>query len=218
MKTLILILLFCTFLTSFSQDQKLWVGLNGSIAQKQFDRDKLIYEDELESSLTYGFSIQAQYFLTERLFTNIGLGIEYNNYELPYLFRAADSDDPWVPNKTNAKLNYLNVPIRLGYKISFSDKLSLMPNAGVNFDFLLNSSESTTYEDGHEEDSNVLLTDVTNTVYSVALDFAIDYTLSNRVRINLSPYVTKGLNNIDTEKSLTTPFSYGVKLGVLIGI
>lgn len=218
MKSSILIFLFCSFFTSFSQGQKLWIGLNGSISDKSFEYDKMIYEDELKSSLSYRLAIQSQYFLTEKFFVNTGLGIELNNYEIPSLLRPSDDSDYYVPLKTNTKILYLSIPITTGYKISLSEKLSFMPNIGVNIDFLLASSEKTTFGDGHEQETNIILTDLTNTVYSVAFDFPVDYALNPKIRTFIAPNITKGLNKIDNTKALNTTFSYGVKLGLIVGI
>ncbi len=125
--------------------------------------------------------------------------------------------------KTHSPLfyyDYLNVPIKIGYRIKTFDKLNISIESGVIFSKLISSKTPTTNFYIPEstllniEDKTPLRT---NFNYQWVLALKMNYKILNSVSISVAPEYTKYLNSIYKPSigvSSTKPYSMGIRFGI----
>ena len=203
---------------SFTFSQNLRIGLNADFSSKSMDIADNIINQDLKGSLTYGLTAKIGYVINEKFNIQTGIGYELNTFKLKYNFRFADAGDPLMPKESTSTLSYLNIPVQIGYNIPLSDKLTITPSFGMNFGFLIKNSEETTFEAGNTSETNLVFSDLNNTIYSLTFDLPFNYEISDKTSLVFTPFVAKALNKVDEVHSENTFFQYGGRVGVKIKI
>lgn len=116
--------------------------------------------------------------------------------------------------------DYLNVPIKIGYRIKTFKKLNISVESGLIFSKLLSSKTPTT--NFYIPESTLLNTEDktparTNFNYQWVLGLKMNYKILNSVSISVEPEFTKYLNSIykpAIDVSSTKPYSMGIRFGI----
>lgn len=116
--------------------------------------------------------------------------------------------------------DYLNVPIKIGYRIKTFEKLSISIESGVIFSKLLSSKTPTA--NFYIPESTLLSVEDktplrTNFNYQWVLGLKMNYKILNSVSISVEPEFTKYLNSIykpAIDVSSTKPYSMGIRFGI----
>ena len=116
--------------------------------------------------------------------------------------------------------DYLNVPIKIGYRIKTFEKLNISIESGVIFSKLI-SSKSPTANFYIPESTLLNMEDKTplrtNFNYQWVLGLKMNYKILNSVSISVVPEFTKYLNSIykpAVDVSSTKPYSMGIRFGI----
>mgnify|MGYP003686858367 CR=1 FL=1 len=95
----------------------------------------------------------------------------------------------------------------------------------MNFGVQINNSEETTFGSGNTSESNYTFNNLNSVVYSVTFDTPVNYQLSEKTSIHITPFIAKALNKIDKNQSDPHPldiqsdnsyFQFGGHIGFML--
>ena len=210
---ILVILLFSNF--SFGQKNKTSIGFFYSLDKYDFEFERstgLYHNYEINSSYSVGLNVKWNF--SERLFINGAIQYAERGYKLDYDFDIMEPGDPLIPRRTTIDLNYFGIPLFLGYDLYNGDKLKIAPSMGLVNEFLIKDKEKSTFEDSRESESEILHQDLNKYLISLQLNIAFEYHISDKIFLNLEPFLRTGFNAIDEEMVKSNTFSYGGILGI----
>lgn len=219
-KTIILTtLLLCSTIYSIGQGGKVSIGLVGSgeINNYYFNDDTFNSLYHFESNMGSTVGIVLNYRLIDKVYLKSGLSFNLQKYAAYYRFYTPTPIpiiDPALPHRTELNISQLKVPVMVGYELLNKGKFRFTPFAGIKIGFQFNEKETTIYQDGRKEKSEILNTNLNQTQIIVSLDLRIEYHIGEKTFIGLTPFIGKGLTKIDDEIMDSGQFSYGVFLGL----
>jgi hypothetical protein len=209
--------LLLTFIVN-GQDKKLSIGIVGSPDFYNYDFNNIsVYDHKYKTKINYSAGLRLQYSFTEKIGITTGVQYSTKGYILDYAWIVAAPNDPAIPEESNLKVNYLDVPLMISYNFIIRDKVSLFASSGIMTSFLINSKETSTMADGSNKETEflkVLYKQKLNTVLlAFELDLGLKYNLNEKLFLTLVPYFRYGFNKIDDDILKSTPASYGGLLG-----
>lgn len=209
--TLSIILLLSNF--SFGQENKISIGILGSL--DKFDLNpKASFNTNYEINPAYSFGLNLKYKFSERLFTKGAIQYSKRGYELDYEFNLMDPGDPNIPRETTIQLNYIGIPLFIGYNLYNGEKFKIAPSLGLVSELLINDNESSIFEDDSERESEILSQNLDKIIFSSQLNLSLDYHFSDIIFLSLEPYLRFGFNENENDFVKSNSISYGGILSI----
>lgn len=111
-------------------------------------------------------------------------------------------------------LQYLNVPLLIGYKMSAGNHFSITPGAGVSINTLLSTKVRTEVNEDTDTETVVInkLQGLKKTYYSFTVDAELNYMLNKHISITAFPVFKYALNSI-TKNNVVRTYPYSISLG-----
>jgi hypothetical protein len=120
-------------------------------------------------------------------------------------------------NSSESSLSYLQVPLVASYRISFG-KVSLLPSAGIQTNFLLNGKlSSSLVQASGDEEVWTSIEGLRSMYFSGVIQPQLNYKMNERISFDLNPNINFSLSPINKETAVKTyqnMFSLGVGLRV----
>ena len=154
-----------------------------------------------------------------------------NRGEVRYRFNCS-SGDSYIPshsgvppmigdsirtNSSESSLSYLQVPLLASYRISFG-KFSILPSAGVQANFLLNSKlTSSLVQPSGDEEVNSSIDGLRSMYFSGVVQPQLSYKFNDRISFDMNPNINFSLSPINKETAVKTyqnMFSIGAGLRI----
>jgi hypothetical protein len=154
-----------------------------------------------------------------------------NRGEVRYRFNCS-SGDSYIPSKNGAppmigdsirtnssesSLSYFQVPLLASYRISFG-KFSILPSAGIQANFLLNSKlTSSLVQPSGDEEFNSSIDGLRSVYFSGVVQPQLNYKLNDRISFDVNPNINFSLSPINKETAVKTYqniFSVGAGLRI----
>ncbi|CAH8294761.1 outer membrane protein with beta-barrel domain [Mariniflexile fucanivorans] len=220
--TLTFLFIFCA-VSIWSQNNKLSIGISGKLEFSNYEFKKTppntsdIYnpfEGYSNANNVYnpliGYSIGLNFFydLSEKISVGTGIAYASEGYELLYNYNSLTNVIP--PTKSELKVYYLRVPIKVGTTLFKLGKLDLKPSLSTIFDFQIDKKENIYYQDGLNGESKYLGNDINQTLLSLCLDFGFEYNAKENLSMVFAPFISKRLTTLDENRMKSTKLSYGV--------
>ncbi len=181
--------------------------------------------NKLENSFSYGVNSQLGFELSNRFTLYAGLGVykqtlkqhfEYDSTVLVYesifgrynnLNGLNDDEEHHVVNNSY----FLQIPLRLSYKLWEYNKFDLQVSGGVTMNFLLSSKTTNS--------SNLKLIEQGSKLPSYFFNYDVglgaNYQLNNNYALSISPFFRKSLAPLSSYKSIAiSPYSVGCTIGI----
>lgn len=114
-------------------------------------------------------------------------------------------------------LQYLNIPLMAGYKISAGKRFSVTPGVGLNASILLSTKVRTEVNEDTDTEMVVInkLQGLQKTYYSFAADVECNYTLNKHIMLTVLPTFKYALISITKNNVVRTyPYSIGLGAGI----
>lgn len=216
MKKLIIInvILLLSF-NSIGQESKFSIGVFSSIGRHNFDFKRTAgFYHNYELNLSYSVGLNVKWNLSERFFTKGAIQYSQIGYKLEYDFNLIEPGDPLIPRETTIDIYYFGIPIYLGYDLYNGDKFIIAPSAGLVNEFIIGDNETSIFEDNSERDSKLLNQNLNKYLISSQINLAFEYHLSDKLFVNLEPFLRIGFTSIDDEMVESNTFSYGGILSI----
>ncbi|MGZ3922549.1 MAG: outer membrane beta-barrel protein [Flavisolibacter sp.] len=188
----------------------------------------------VQKSLAGNFVLQSgvQYFSSQTTITPKMIFAEPDaRGEVRYRFNCS-SGDSYIPSKSGvqpaigdsiktnsseSELSYLQVPLLASYRISVG-KLSILPSAGIQTNFLLNSKlKSSLVQPSGDEEVTSSISGLRSMYFSGILQPQLNYKFSDRISFDLTPGINFSLTPINNETAVKTyqnMFSLGAGLRI----
>lgn len=111
-------------------------------------------------------------------------------------------------------LQYLNVPLMAGFKVSAGKKFSITPGAGLTASVLLSTKVRTEVNEDTDTETVVInkLQGLQKTYYSFTADAEFNYPLNNHIMLTAFPMFKYALNSI-TKNNVVKTYPYSIALG-----
>lgn len=211
-----LILISIILLTSniaFGQEHKISIGFLTSM--DKFELKPIAgFNTNHELNPAYSFGLNLKYNFSERLFTKGIIQYSKRGYELNYEFNFTDPGDPYIPRETTFELNYIGIPLFIGYNLYHGEKFKIAPSLGLVNELLVNDYETSVFEDDSERESKMLSQNLDKFLISSQLNLSLDYYLSDMIFLSLEPYLRIGFTEIENDFVKSNPISYGGILSI----
>lgn len=176
---------------SFGQKNKISIGLLGSL--DKFNSKPVTGSNyECEINTAYSFGLNVKYNLAKRLFIKVGGQYSKREYKLDYNFIFTESGDPLIPRETTNELNYIGIPLFMGYDLYNGDKFKIAPSFGLLNEILFSDNETTIFEDNSEIESDFLRQALDKIIFSYQFNLAFSYHFADRLYLSFEPYLRFG--------------------------
>jgi len=211
MKKLIIISTFLLLSTlSFGQENKFSIGILSSFDKFDYDFKPITgFNHEYDINSAYSFGLNVKYNFAERLFAKGAILYSKRGYKLNYDYTLMEPGDPYIPRETTIKLDYIGVPLFVGYILYNGEKFKIAPSLGLVSEFLIRDNETSVFGDNSERESEFLNQNLNKFLISSQLNLAFDYHLSDKIFLSLEPYLRIGFNAIDNDIIKSNSISYG---------
>ncbi|MDO7173962.1 outer membrane beta-barrel protein [Mariniflexile sp. AS56] len=223
MKINTLIFLFTFSAVSiWAQNNKLSIGLSGQLEFSNYEFKKTppntsdIYNpfkgysnanNVYNSLIGYAVGLNIFYDFNEKISVGTGIAYASEGYELLYNYSSLTNVIP--PTKSELRVYYLRVPIKVGMTLFKWGKFDLKPSLSTILDFQIDKKENIYYEDGLKGEINYLGNDLNETLLSICLDFAFEYNVQENLSMVFAPLIAKRLTILDEKRMKSSKFSYG---------
>jgi hypothetical protein len=212
MKKIGIILIFI-FTISFvkAQENKFSLGVIGSYDGHSLQTNQLFGNSQTyKISLAYSTGLNLHYNLNKKLHLKSGVFYAKNGYDVAYnnfIFR--NPNDPAIPKGSVIKINTINVPLMIGFYMKSNGVIKLSSSLGGVTGIVINTSETSTFEDNSTSTAKSLSNSLPTLFLSVQLNIGIEYHLNEKIYIGLEPYFRYGFNTITDAFMEFNPSSYG---------
>ncbi|MGG9964403.1 hypothetical protein [Ferruginibacter sp. SUN106] len=115
-------------------------------------------------------------------------------------------------------LQYVGIPLAVNYTLSFG-KFSIMPTAGTTINFLTKQQIETELIQGSTKEKQTISTiqGLKKTYFNAFAALALEYNLSKRIALNLTPTGSFALTSINKDAAVKSyPNSFGIITGIKI--
>lgn len=214
--SILIVLLVTTTLVSIGQVKSTFIGLIGSIEYNKYDFKKTMLNSNFDynSNIGYSTGVGLKFQLQEKIFIKTGLLYATQGYQLKYNYVVLDTNDPAIPSQTKLKLLYLHVPIMFGYQCLNFGNFKFTPSGGLIIGYQINETENTTYDDGSIRKSDFLNQNLNKLQVRFEVALGFEYLIGDKFKIEIGPFIGKGLNKLDDELMKSCQIAYGLILGL----
>ncbi|MCF8363153.1 MAG: PorT family protein [Prolixibacteraceae bacterium] len=200
---------------SFGQENKFSIGILSSFDKFDYDFKPITgFNHEYHINSAYSFGLNFKYNFAERLFTKGAIQYSKRGYKLNYDYNVMEPGDPLIPRETTIKLDYIGVPLFIGYNLYDGEKFKIAPTLGLVSELLISNNETSVFEDDSERESEFLNQNLNKFLISSQLNMAFDYHFSNKFFLSLEPFFSISINAIDNEIMESNSISYGGILSI----
>ncbi len=195
---------------SFGQENKFSIGILSSFDKFDYDFKPITgFNHEYDINSAYSLGLNGKYNFADRHFAKGAIQYSKRGYRLNYDFNIMESGDPAIPRETTIKLDYIGVPLFIGYNLYNGEKFKISPSLGLVSEFLISDNETSVFENNSERESEFLNQDLNKFLISSQVNLAFDYHFSNKIFLSLEPYFRIGFNAIDEDRIESSSISYG---------
>ena len=211
MKKLIIISTFLLLsILSFGQENKFSIGILSSLDKFDYDFKPITgFNHVYDINSAYSLGLNGKYNFAERLLAKGAIQYSKRGYKLNYDFNIMEPGDPAIPKETTIKLDYIGVPLFIGYNLYNGEKFKIAPSLGLVSEFLICDNETSIFENNSERESEFLNQNLNKFLISSQLNLAFDYHFSDKIFLSLEPYLRIGFNAIDEDRIESSSISYG---------
>ena len=124
-----------------------------------------------------------------------------------------------IAEKTN-KYAYLQIPVRLGYRIIETGRFSLDLKAGIIFSWqIMKDVPEIPYQENDVDQIEVIRNypDRLKTNWQYTAGIGINYHISNHIRLGIDPFYRQYINSVyapDSKYSARSPYAFGIRGGL----
>jgi hypothetical protein len=218
-RIVITLILTCSIAFVTGQENKFSLGFIGGYDINNIEETNLFgitqgHDYSIEPSFSFGLLVRFNF--NERLFLKSGIDYTKRGYNVGYInFIAIDPiiNDPAIPKESTLTINYLNIPLSLGYYIKNKGNLRLFVTSGANTEFLPFSSTQSISYNGTESNSssNQSLPFI---LFSVQQNLGVEYHIRKKLFIAFNPYLRYTINELSTNEVFYEKTSYGIQLSI----
>lgn len=187
MKQLIVltILLFSSTL-GYSQG-KYFIGVNAGIS---LINDNVVSTSvagaEFDSKLAAFFPAVAGVHISDKSRVRLDLSSFRLKSKLTYNYNASQPD-PSVPDYSEISIKTETVNLNYDYRVAGTEKFDIYSSAGLRALFSTNKSESTTYLDGRQEETETVIIDFNRNLFGIGGGIVAKYNYTNKIGITFTP-------------------------------
>jgi hypothetical protein len=132
-----------------------------------------------------------------------------------------DSIDHYIINESTNKYSYLQIPLKLGYRIIQKDRFSLDLKLGILFSVQIYKDVPEAPYGGSDVEIEVIrqYPDRLSTTWQYTAGAAFNYQISRQLRFSLEPFYRQYLKSVYTPGSpysARSPYSFGIRAGIYI--
>ena len=171
-------------------------------------------EQTQKTELAYSIGLRLQYDIHEKMSLRSGVLYSGRTYKTIYAFSPISSGDPSIPRSSSLNLEYLNIPLMIGFNVLKNEKFTLVPSAGFLSEFLLGRTETSIFEDNSKSPSDFLSMKLASILCSTQVNVGVEYHFSRKVYLTFEPYLRYGINKRDDEIMNSNPVSFGALLSI----
>ncbi|CAN5897943.1 hypothetical protein BH24BAC1_BH24BAC1_11940 [soil metagenome] len=187
----------------FSQS-KFFFGVN---AGTSFINDKALSSSvagaELNNRPGLFFPVMAGVYISDRSRVRFDLGSFKMKSTLHFKYPPLQNEDASVPNHTEVLIKAESLNLNYDYRVMSTGKFEVYASAGSRLLFSTKKNEASTYGDGREEASDILIYDYCRGIFGLGAGIVTKYNYSNNIGFTISPDYThyfSGFNEGDRNK------------------
>ena len=165
---------------------------------------------------TYGIGLR--YFTNNKIILRSGVFYSQKGYDKVYSFIAIDPMDPFIPDLVESRIQYLEIPLLVEYKVVQTNNYGFFPSVGVVNSIKLSEDEKTYYSDGSMDETKELVDETSSYLAGFRIGIHNKIKFKEKLSVSLEPYLTLFLNDLsetmlsDTKHALGAMFSLGYNI------
>jgi len=205
-----LIFIFTINLVVIGQENKISLGVTGSYDGYSLQKNQLFWNSQTyNTNLSFSSGLNLQYNFNKKIHLKSTMSYAKKGYDVTYNFLFIDPNDPAIPKRSVIKINTINIPLMIGFYIKSNGKIKLSSSLGGVTEIVINTSETSTYEDNSTSAATSLSNSLPSLFLSVQFNAGIEYHVNEKIYIGLEPYFRYGFNTINDAFMEFDPTSYG---------
>lgn len=193
-------------------------GLFGNYAldfhQFHFEKRELKfqkYRTTTNNSFTFGSYVH----WNAKIFLAMGVGYASRDFNLLYNFQVLDKNDPMpIPDQTQLKLTYLEIPVSIGILLFKQKQISLWTAAAFIPAYLKHEKETTTYQNTGNPNTQYFINANSSTLYNISFSLIAHYKLHKRCGIFVESAFLYGFHAVNTTAMKDNPTTIRLKSGL----
>jgi len=188
MKRLIILITF--LLSSFCgySQSKYFFGVNAGIS---FIKDNALSSSvvgaEFDNKPKLIFPALVGVYISDKSRVRLDLGGFKIESKLNYNYNPPQTNDPSLPNQSEVFIKTQTVNLNYDYRVVGREKFDIYASAGLRSLFSTNKKEVTTYSDGHEEDTAILIYDYNRNIFGLGAGVVAKYNHTDKSAYTFTP-------------------------------
>lgn len=163
----------------------------------------------------YSFSAGGYVIVSSKIYISLGTGYATKDFVLNYNYEVLDPDDPFpIPNQTQVKVRYIEIPLTIGYSIYTHGKYSICIAAGFYPSYLVDKRESTSYLNQGKPDTEYFVKANRSILYGGTVGFIFHYALSKNFGVFLEPDYLYYIGTVNKEAMHSNSAMFRIKTGI----
>lgn len=167
-----------------------------------------------KSTISNSLGVQIGILIKDRYLFKSGVSLSWYGYSIHYNWIVMEPNDPAIPNNTRLNSSHIKIPVLIGYRFNLNKRLSIYPETGINFSFIYNVAEESTYGDDSNRESNYLERNMSTFLIEPNLKVCFGYNLNNNWSFSIEPYIGKFITKFDKLYMSSGHLSYGIAAGI----
>ncbi len=176
---------------------------------------------EIQQEFDYSLGVYGGYCYNYWIEFRLGVQYSAKNFRIDYDFSNINVDPNIIlPEKVNWNVSYLGIPLSLCINISRSSNYKFFTSIGIMPEFLLDYKETTTYQNGIEEESASLWTSTNfnNLIGNSTFSLGLRINFSDYVCLEIEPYGRYYFSQTHKDFMNDHPIAFGGSLGLFFNI